>query len=103
MIDLQNALARIDLRNENLKDELLPACKSFYPRRNFIFMQDGAPSHTSNVVQELLKEELGSRFLDKTEWPPDSHDANPMDYFFGTRCQLKSTREEESPSVMLKS
>ena len=82
MIDLQNALARIDLRNENLKDELLPACKSFYPRRNFIFMQDGAPSHTSNVVQELLKEELGSRFLDKTEWPPDSHDANPMDYFF---------------------
>ena len=51
-------------------------------RKNWIFIQDGASSHTSNLVQGYLRETLKKRFLSKTEWPPSSPDVNPLDYFF---------------------
>ncbi|KAG1667495.1 RWD domain-containing protein 4 [Nymphon striatum] len=46
---------------------------------NYVFTQDGAPSHTSNVTQQWCKSHF-SGFWDKNAWPPSSPDANPMDF-----------------------
>ena len=62
---------------KHLKKELFPAIKKVYPRNDWIFMQDGASSHTANVTQDFLKETLRKRFVKKTEWPPSSPDTNP--------------------------
>ena len=37
-----------------LDDNLLPDCRTLYPDNDFIFQQDGAPSHTSRITQEHL-------------------------------------------------
>ena len=56
---------------------------------NWIFIQDGAPSHRSNLVQSFLTEKLKNRFVKATEWPPSSPDCNPLDYFFWDKIKLK--------------
>ena len=48
-----------------------------------VFMQDGAPAHTSNSTQKYLMDHLGeNNFWKKTAWPPSSPDANPLDFSF---------------------
>ena len=64
----------------NLLDNgLLPDCRHMYPNNDYIFQQDGAPSHTSRVTQDHLNHE-SPNFIRKDEWPPQSPDCNPMDY-----------------------
>ena len=48
--------------------------------RPYVFQQDGAPAHTSNLVQEWLLKNL-DMFWSKNIWPPNSPDLNPLDYF----------------------
>ncbi len=46
-----------------------------------VLMQDGAPPHTSNSTQKYLEDHIGKdNFWKKTQWPPSSPDANPMDF-----------------------
>ena len=56
---------------------------------NWIFIQDGAPSHRSNLMQSFLTEKLKNHFVKATEWPPSSPDCNPLDYFFWDKIKLK--------------
>ena len=37
-----------------LDDNLLPDCRRLYQKNDFIFQQDGTPSHTSRITQEHL-------------------------------------------------
>ncbi len=46
----------------------------------FIFMQNGAPAHTSRKTQRVLRKHLGDDFWDKTTWPPASCDLNLLDF-----------------------
>ena len=62
-----------------LDDNLLPDCRTLYPVNDFIFQQDGAPSHTSRITQEHLDANT-PEFIGKDDWPPKSPDLNPMDY-----------------------
>ena len=51
---------------------------------NSIFMQDGAPAHTSRMSMEWLENRFPGRLLsNKSEfiWPPRSPDLNPLDFF----------------------
>ena len=50
-----------------LCDTSIPAVEAMYPYKDFTFLQDSAPSHCANQVQNVLK--LKSRF-EKTDWPP---------------------------------
>jgi hypothetical protein len=45
----------------------------------FIFMQDGAPSHTAERTQQYLQRNAPG-FIKKDEWPPHFPDLNPLDY-----------------------
>ena len=56
---------------------------------SWIFLQHSAPSHCSNLVQNFLKEKLGSKFIKHTEWPPSSPDCNPPDYHFWNKIREK--------------
>ena len=49
--------------------------------QKYYFLQDGAPSHTSNQVQEWLSTKFGTKFINKNQWPAHSPDLNPCDFF----------------------
>ena len=61
-----------------LKEKVLPWVTEAFGE-HYVFTQDGAPAHTSNVTQMWCKEHF-SGFLDKNMWPPSSPDINPMDF-----------------------
>ena len=73
----------------HLKNKLFPAINKIYPRENWIFIQDGASSHTSNLVQDFLKATIPRRFVKKDQWPPKSPDSNPLDYYFWNKVKTK--------------
>lgn len=62
-----------------LDDGLIPDCRRLYTNNNYIFQQDGAPSHTSRITQDHLKDTV-PELINKDDWPPQSPDCNPMDY-----------------------
>ena len=57
--------------------------------KDWVFIQDSAPSHRSNLVQNFLTEKLKKRFIKSNEWPPSSPDCNPLDYHFWDKIKLK--------------
>ena len=84
----------------------------FWPKHNkvenhlsYYFQQDGATSHTSNIVQEWLKSKFGDFFLDKTKWLPRSPDMNPCDFFLWgylkerAYCPLPKTIDESKLNI----
>lgn len=58
---------------------LIPDCHRIFHNNNYIFQQDGAPSHTAKSTINFLNREVPS-FIKPSEWPPSSPDLNPMDY-----------------------
>ena len=49
-----------------------------------IFMQDGAPAHTSRMAMEWLENRFPGRLISNKSdfiWPPRSPDLNPLDFF----------------------
>ena len=59
----------------------------------FIFQQDGATCHTSEVtINELNK--LDISYIGPDKWPPNSPDMNPLDYFVWNEIEnrLKSKK-----------
>ena len=43
---------------KHLQKELFPAINKIYPRKDWIFIQDGATPHTINLIQDFLKETI---------------------------------------------
>lgn len=50
-----------------------------YPKSDYVFHQDSAPSHTSKATLEFMEGKM--KFVKPEEWMPKSPDAAPMDYF----------------------
>ena len=55
--------------------------KKLFGNRKWLFQQDGASSHTSNEAQNWCRKNL-PEFLEKHNWPPNSPDLSPLDYFY---------------------
>lgn len=75
--------------HKHLEKQLFPAIEKVVKRNDWVFIQDGASSHTSNLVQNYLSNTLKKRFVTKTEWPPSSPDVNPLDYFFWDKVKTR--------------
>jgi len=45
----------------------------------FVFQQDGAPSHRVKLTVEFLQQNVPN-FIEPSVWPPNSPDLNPVDY-----------------------
>ena len=81
-IDPQKSKVNAAYYTNFLEKKLIPACQELYPDNDFYFMQDGAPSHTSTMCQNLLNDVCYRRFINKNQWPPRSPDLNVLDYYF---------------------
>ena len=46
----------------------------------YVFQQDGAPAHTSHLVQNWLSDNVDMLWW-KEFWPPNSPDLNPLDFY----------------------
>lgn len=64
-----------------LRWTVLPWLKANYPLGNYVWQQDGAPSHTTNKTQNFCSEHM-AKFWSKDLWPPSSPDLNTLDYFW---------------------
>jgi len=65
---------------KHFQKDLLPAIDKVTKRNDWIFIQDGAPTHRSKLVQTFLEEKLQNRFVKASEWPPSSPDCNLLVY-----------------------
>ena len=68
---------------EMLKTYFIPRVGKTRDYGKSYFQQDGAKAHTATVVQTYLTQRFGTRFLDKTMWPPRSPDLYSCDFFYG--------------------
>ncbi|QQP48569.1 Transposable element tcb1 transposase, partial [Caligus rogercresseyi] len=59
---------------------VMPWMTQIAARRPYLYQQDGAPAHTSNLVQSWCLENL-DMFWSKEFWLPSSLDLNPCDYY----------------------
>ncbi len=76
-----------------LSHKVFPALNSTYGVEKWIWTQDGAPAHTSNVTQAYILSKLGSKgFWSKELWPPNSPNLNPLDYFMWSGVENKACR-----------
>lgn len=62
-----------------LEERVIPACERIYPDLDYIYQQDGAPSHKDHHTQEFLQLNTPS-FIDKDTWPGYAPDLNVCDY-----------------------
>ena len=58
-----------------IDQQLVPQAEEWFPDGNYVFQQDGAPCHTSN----LIKDHLQGMGLEVLPWPGNSPDLNPIE------------------------
>jgi len=64
-----------------LVKKVIPSLDNVYECGGYVWTQDGAPAHTSDVAQNYLENKLGSKgFWPKKMWPSSSPNLNPLDF-----------------------
>ena len=74
---------------QHLEKDIIPALERLYPRKDFVYVQDRASSHRAKTVQAYLSKTLKSRFVTGAQWPPNSPDLNPLDFYFWNQVKDK--------------
>ncbi|QQP40791.1 Uncharacterized protein FKW44_014953 [Caligus rogercresseyi] len=64
--------------------------KKNYPTGNYVWQQDGAPSHMAAKNQKFCKDNM-AHFWPKNFWPPSSPDLNPLDFSGGAQLRARPT------------
>uniref|UniRef100_A0A3P8VM51 Uncharacterized protein n=1 Tax=Cynoglossus semilaevis TaxID=244447 RepID=A0A3P8VM51_CYNSE len=82
------------------EEKVLPWCTNVFGKQ-YIFTQDGAPTHTSNVTQTWCKQHFAG-FWDKTMWPPSRPDINPMDFAIWSVMEREVSRVSHNSVTTLK-
>jgi hypothetical protein len=83
-------------------EPMLTWIRERYGAGEVVFMQNGAPAHTSNSTQKFLLEELGAEgFWDKNQWPPSSPDFNPLDFSVWSVLKAKACSRSASSTTTL--
>ena len=73
---------------------MFPAIKKLVKCDDWIFVQDSAPPHRLDLVQDFIEKTLKRRFVKCVEWPPSSPDVNLLDYFFWDFVKTKYIKAE---------
>ena len=58
-----------------LETRLIPQLQEWFPDGNCVFMQDGAPCHTANIIKHYFQD-IGLELL---PWPGNSPNVNPIE------------------------
>ena len=61
-----------------LEEVLTPWLEQHYNLEDVVLVQDSAPAHTAQRVQDLLKRKI-PRFVPMEKWSPSSPDLNSCD------------------------
>ena len=69
--------------------QLIPEIDKLVSRKDWVYIQDSAPSHRWNLVQAYLKDKLRKQFVKSSEWYPAAPDCNPFDYYFWNKVKVK--------------
>lgn len=75
----EKAKINADYYVRELLPKLIDDCQTLMPD-GYTFQQDGAPAHTSRQAQDWLQQHTLD-FIKKDEWPPNSPDMNPLDFY----------------------
>ena len=66
---------------EKLLVSMIPEMDRLTGYQPYVFMQDGARSHTANETIRFLNHQRYLTLLQPHMWPPNSPDLNPVDYW----------------------
>ena len=84
---------RLKVNAENYRKHpkklLFPVINKIDPQKDWIFIQDGVMSHTSNLVQDFLKETILWCYIKKDRWTPKLPDRNPLDHYLCKKVKMK--------------
>lgn len=64
------------------------------------FQQDGAPPHVCKGAKKIISDTFGTKVISKgfpSEWPANSPDLNPLDYFFWSYLKTKVFSDNTKP------
>jgi hypothetical protein len=79
-----------------LKGVVGPRAAEVFGDRSWTFQQDSAPAHKSNLAHNWLAANVPD-FISRDEWPPNSPDLNPCDYYLWGRLEdMVNTKRYES-------
>lgn len=73
-------------RETILKGVVSPRGEQLFGDRMWTFQQDGAPAHKSNLAHNWMSSNVPA-YIKRDEWPPNSPDLNPCDYFLWGRLE----------------
>ena len=65
---------------EKLLASMIPEIDRLTGYQPYVFMQDGARSHTANETVRFMNQQRYSALLQPNMWPPNSPDLNAVDY-----------------------
>ncbi|QQP52624.1 Uncharacterized protein FKW44_004830, partial [Caligus rogercresseyi] len=74
-----------------LRYTVLPWLKAKYPEGNYVWTQDGVPSHTSDLCQKFCTVNM-AHFWPKDMWPSSSPDLNLLDFAVRGELERKANR-----------
>ena len=83
---------------QQLLPKLTEVCRALMGE-DFVFQQDGAPAHSACQAQEWLEQNCPD-FIKKDEWPPNSPDLNPLDYFVWSAMLQSYERFSPKPATV---
>ena len=86
---------------ELLREKLVPWVNATFEEGGITLQQDGATSHTANLVQEWCKRNMVG-FWPKELWPPSSPDLNPMDFAIWSILENKACSSNHQSVEALK-
>ena len=72
-----------------LKNLLFPVINKIDPQKDWIFIKDSVMFHTSDLVQDFLKETILWHYIKNDQWPPKPPDSNPLDHYFCKKVKMK--------------
>ena len=84
-----------------LKKQLVPWINATFKESGITLQQDGATSHTANLVQEWCNKNMAG-FWTKELWPPSSPDLNPMDFAIWSILESNACSSYHSSVTSLK-
>ena len=65
--------------HEKLLASIIPEMDRLTGYQPYVFMQDGARSHTANETVRFLNQQRYLTLLQPNMWPPNSSDLNPVE------------------------
>ena len=84
-----------------LEKVLIPWLEQHYSLEDVVLVQDSAPAHIAQQVQDLLRRKI-PKFVPKEKWPPSSPDLNPCDYWLWSVMEERANDHPHDSVASLK-